>query len=400
MAASTIAARLQPYLIQGGNEFADPTSYQTCALARVEQQLGAGAFTDAKLTQYYALYCIYCATNAQPNLITDADPNFANITTFPGWTRSDGWTASDIDPCTGGWYGIVCVNDQVTEVNLFENLLTGIWPAEITMLASDGPRATGAGALTQIDLFANEFLFNNFDNSWISQLGSAMSFLYFQETAFAGPLVPLPVNLFEFDCSYTLIDGGLTDATFAGLTKLNWALMDGNAYNSSVPSVLGSLPELEYLYLSDSFISGDLSYMQGMPKINEHWIDFNPGLTGTIPTSIGALSTLQSLSVAVTNLIGPIPTELGNLPNLVQMWLFGNNLTGTIPSQLALPPTLTILQLEENALVGTMPAEICQRRQFPGTLSVLGADCQEVSCTPGTCCTCCSLLECNPTLFE
>ena len=187
------------------------------------------------------------------------------------------------------------------------------------------------------------------------------------------------MNIFEFDCSYTLIDGGLTNANFAGLNKLNWALMDGNAYNSSVPTVLGTLPELEYLYLSDSFISGDLSYMQGMPKIIENWIDVNPGLGGTIPTFIGALGTLQSLSVTEANLSGPIPSELGNLSNIVQLWLYGNNLSGTIPSQLALPPTLRLLQLEGNALIGTMPAEICQKRQFPSTLDTLGADCAEIN---------------------
>lgn len=203
--------------------------------------------------------------------------------------------------------------------------------------------------------------------------------LYFQDTAFAGPLAPLPVNIFEFDCSFTLIDGGLTNANFAGLNKLNWALMDGNAYNSSVPTALASLPELEYLYLSDSFIVGDLSYMQGMTKIVQHWIDVNPGLGGTIPTFIGTLGTLESWSVTQTGLNGPIPSELGNLNNLAQLWLYGNNLSGTIPSQLAQPPSLALLQLEGNSLVGAMPTEICQKRAFPGILETLGVDCSEVS---------------------
>ncbi len=202
--------------------------------------------------------------------------------------------------------------------------------------------------------------------------------MYFQATAFAGPLVPLPPNIFEFDCSFTLIDGGLVNANFAGLNQLNWALLDGNAYNSSVPTVFASLANLEFLFISDAFISGDLSHMQGMPKMIEHWIDVNPGLGGTIPTFVGAISTLRSWSVTQTRLIGQIPSQLGNLSNMQQMWLYANELSGTIPPQLALR-SLRILQLEGNSLIGTMPAAICQLTQFPATMNTLGADCAEIS---------------------
>lgn len=201
--------------------------------------------------------------------------------------------------------------------------------------------------------------------------------LYFQATAFAGSLVPLPPNLFEFDCSFTLIDGGLTDQTFTGLNKLNWALLDGNAYNSSVPRVFGSLPELEFLFLSDAFISGDLSYMQGMPKMIEHWIDVNTGLSGQIPSFIGEIRTLRSFSVTQASLTGRIPAALGNLNQMVQLWLYANVLSGPIPSELAIR-SLRILQLEGNSFSGTMPEEICQLTRFPSTMDTLGADCAEI----------------------
>lgn len=168
----TVADRLQPFLLQGGSELTDPGSYQSCAVRRVAEQLGVDDFTDAKLVQYYALYSIFCSTNAVPNAITNADSRFQNIT-VPEWGTTTGWQENDRDPCSG-WYGVVCVNDQVTELNLFDNLLTGVWPLEITLLASDGPTSSGAGAIFKIDLFNNEFLFNDFDNSWISSLGSAM----------------------------------------------------------------------------------------------------------------------------------------------------------------------------------------------------------------------------------
>lgn len=175
-------------------------------------------------------------------------------------------------------------------------------------------------------------------------------------------------------------------------------LLDGNAYNSSVPAVLGSLPELEFLFISDAFISGDLSYMNGMPKMIEHWIDVNTGLGGQLPAFIGNIGTLRSFSVTQASLTGQIPAALGNLNDLQQMWLYANALSGPIPPQLANPSRIKILQLEGNSFSGTMPAEICALTSFPGELDILGADCAEIGC-PTNCCTCCSLAECNPSLF-
>lgn len=204
-------------------------------------------------------------------------------------------------------------------------------------------------------------------------------YLYFQSTAFAGSLVPLPANIFEFDCSFTLLDGGLTDETFAGLNDLNWALLDGNAFNATVPAVFGSLPELEFLFISDSFISGDLSYMEGMPKMIEHWIDVNPELGGQIPTFVGDVSTLKSFSVTQTDLIGTLPSELAKLTGMIQMWFYANTLTGQIPTELGLLSVMETFQIEGNSFSGTMPAEICSLRAFPGKLDILGADCTSLS---------------------
>ena len=244
------------------------------------------------------------------------------------------------------------------------------------MLASDGPRGTsGAGNLNSIDLFDNEFLFNNFDNSWMTFLGSNMQFLYFQGCSFAGNLPQLPPNLKEFDCSFTLISGGFTNANFQNLQQIELLQMDGNFYNSTVPNVLGQLPNLLLLFLGDSELSGDLSYMQGMPKILFNWIDDNPQLGGSIPPFVGSLSTLESFSVSSCDITGVIPSELGNLPNLLQMFLFNNKLVGQIPPELGNINTMNLLQIEGNSFTGSMPAEICARTGFLAPLTVLGADC-------------------------
>jgi hypothetical protein len=159
--------------LQGGAEWEDPETYQSKALARTEEQIGIETMTEAKIVQYYSLYCIYNATNGVPNVYT-IDAGFVGT-----WFFTANWETNDVDPCAN-WHGIVCENDQVTEIDLHQNGLNGAFPPEVTLLASDGLRATGAGSLAVLDLFNNEFLFNNFDNSWMTLLGSSMGKWRFQ----------------------------------------------------------------------------------------------------------------------------------------------------------------------------------------------------------------------------
>ncbi len=225
-------------------------------------------------------------------------------------------------------------------------------------------------------------------------------YLLLQQTSFGGNLGKLPPNLVEFDCSYTLMSGGLIDDVFTGLNRLKYASLDGNFFNATVPKVLGQLPALEYLYIADSAIRGDLSYMKGgMPKIVEHWIDSNPLLIGTIPVEVNRLSTLRSLSLSYNGLSGSIPKQFGALSNLQYLWLIENSLSGSIPTELGQLRRLNTLQLEGNQLTGTMPSQVCAN--YDGgvfqPLKAVGADCSShsggsVQCS---CCTCCSYSDCN-----
>jgi hypothetical protein len=149
--------------------FDDPQSYQSQALRRTEEQVGAVGFSDSKLVQYFALYCIYSATNGVPNAITEGDPRFEGIT-VPNWLFDANWDATNEDPCGGNWYGVACSNDRVAGIDLSSNFLTGVFPPEVSLLSSENP--SEAGVLRALVLFKNEFLYNNMDNSWISNLGT------------------------------------------------------------------------------------------------------------------------------------------------------------------------------------------------------------------------------------
>jgi Leucine-rich repeat (LRR) protein len=137
---------------------------------------------------------------------------------------------------------------------------------------------------------------------------------------------------------------------------------------------------------SCSGLVGEIEFISAMTNIFELWFDENEGLVGTIPTEIGTLTELASLSFSNCDLSGVIPTEIGKLTKMEQMWLFGNWFSGDIPTEIGLLAQLEILGLEDNDISGvSMPDEVCDL-----DLVALSADCGGDSYFMNcTCCTCC-----------
>jgi Leucine-rich repeat (LRR) protein len=246
----------------------------------------------------------------------------------------------------------------VKSIELYLNRLSGALPAELKLLKD---------TLEEIDFYRNLF-YNSGDegHEWLGELTNLRR-LYYGSTYFEYDGIPSAIigkltNLEEYDCSYCLYNGSLTEDLFSSNLNLNYLYISGNNYNSSIPSKLASLPNLEYLYVEDAGLTGDLSFVSDLSVVAELWIGKNPGLKGTVPTEIGELSSLRSLS------------------------LNSCSLTGTLPVTLAMR-TLGSLFVEDNNLTGTMPEGICENMSPDGFLQYLTADCpDEVICD---CCTCC-----------
>lgn len=380
---------IQP-LLPVGNEFDDPNSYQSKSLSYLEDTLSPQ--TDEEYKVYFALASIYYASFGVQNKRTIK--SFPTGETLRGWITSDHWV-TDSNYCI--WYGIVCdTNGAVTEIQLNENRMFGIFPREISFLKD---------TLEVIDLFSNPFLVTEGDagNSWIAEMTN-LRHLFFGATSFEYPGVPTFIGqlskLEEIDFSNSYYSHGPIRAeAFANNTMLNYVALSKNTYTSTIPSTITNHPSIEFLYLQDVTFDGvkqSLDFLVGMPLLQETWNDLT-SFDGGLPTGLGSISTLVSISFSFCTLTGTIPTELGNLSSSMdRLWLYQNSLTGTIPTELANLSRLRFLYLEGNKLSGTVPEALCPLKVLDsGLLEVLGTDCGAGQPFDCPCCTCCGPYMCR-----
>lgn len=113
-----------------------------------------------------------------------------------------------------------------------------------------------------------------------------------------------------------------------------WIALSSNHLAGSIPTELGVLGKLQFLYLNEN------------------------NLTGAIPPELGNLTSLQQLYLSTNQLTGAIPAELGSMSSLQQMILYENQLSGSIPPELGNLTNLTDLSVHTNNLSGSIPPEL------------------------------------------
>lgn len=103
-----------------------------------------------------------------------------------------------------------------------------------------------------------------------------------------------------------------------------------------IPSAIGELTELRYLFLSANDLSGE------------------------IPAALFSLSKLENIDLAGNGYSGAIPSGFGTMPALKQLNLKGNAFAGSIPADILSNTSLTLLDVSGNQLSGAAPAELNQ----------------------------------------
>ncbi|KAL1059821.1 hypothetical protein V6Z11_1Z004000 [Gossypium hirsutum] len=226
-----------------------------------------------------------------------------------------------------------------------------------------------------------------------------MEKLYLNLNHLVGSIPMYISNAFQLtllDMSGNYFSGSIPDnlGNLRNLKILNLAI---NSLTSSRMSFLFSLTNcrvLENLFFGiNSFISGELPRVVGnlsssleefsAPACNIRGnIPRRNKLIGQIPTTVGGLEELQSLSFednklegsipselchlnklaflffANIKLSGPIPACLGDLTSLRHLFLGSNMFSSSIPSTLTRVNYLLILNLSSNSLSGPLPIDI------------------------------------------
>ncbi|MCY3554793.1 MAG: Ig-like domain-containing protein [Gemmatimonadetes bacterium] len=133
-----------------------------------------------------------------------------------------------------------------------------------------------------------------------------------------------------------------------------------NQLSGPIPSELGRLADLTTLSLHSNELTGEIP-PELARLVRLEWLDiiYNR-LTGEIPPELGRLENLKYLDLFHNQLTGEIPSELGQLVKLTHLGIGGNQLSGAIPSALGQLENLEILSLGENELKGGIPPELAR----------------------------------------
>jgi len=155
-----------------------------------------------------------------------------------------------------------------------------------------------------------------------------------------------------------------------------WHLVAHQGVSGTVPSEIALLTSLQGLSFYDSTLLGtlpqeffsltDLTYL----NLSKSCDEYN---SVAISSMIGLLRGLSHLYWNESSLIGTLPTELGLLTGLTVLSLDKNSLTGPIPSELGHLTVLTKLNLHMNLWTGTLPSELGQMSSLSYLSATAGA---------------------------
>ncbi|KAL3597963.1 hypothetical protein D5086_009600, partial [Populus alba] len=192
------------------------------------------------------------------------------------------------DPCGGKWEGISCNNSRVTSITLAAVGLMGELSGDISSL-------------------------------------SELEYLKLGGCSFYGPIPEL----------------------IGSLQLLESLDLNSNRFTGSIPHSIGNLSKLIVLDLFNNLLDGAIPISSGTtPGLDMLLHDNN--LTGSIPSTLGLVHTLEAVRFEGNSLTGPVPSNLNNLTNVATLILSNNNFTGPVPNLTGMA-SLSYLDLSNNS---------------------------------------------------
>ncbi|EEF29208.1 serine/threonine-protein kinase bri1, putative [Ricinus communis] len=212
-------------------------------------------------------------------------------------------------------------------------------------------------ALEHLDISSNEF-YGDLAHA-ISDCAK-LNFLNVSANDFSGEVPVLPTGSLQ----YVYLAGNhfhgeiplhLIDAC-PGLIQLD---LSSNNLSGSIPSSFAACTSLQSFDISINNFAGELPINTIFKMSSLKNLDFSYNFfIGGLPDSFSNLTSLEILDLSSNNLSGPIPSGLCKDPNsnLKELFLQNNLFTGSIPATLSNCSQLTSLHLSFNYLTGTIPS--------------------------------------------
>ncbi len=309
-----------------------------------------------------------CTTQTEiPQAECEALVMLYTSTNGANWTTNTDWLATTT-PCS--WHGVTCAGGHVTELNLFNNQLSGAIPSELGNLTN----------LQTLDLAYNQL------SSVSPELGNLANLGILSVRS--NNLITVPpelgnlTNLVSLDLAYNQLSS--VSPELGNLTNLQVLNMTSNQLSGTIPPELANLTNLGSLGLSSNQLSGGIPSELGNLTNLQHLALGDNQLSGGIPSELGTLTNLIHLYLNDNQLSGEIPSELGNLANLTDLSLANNQLSGAILSELGSLSNLTWFKINNNYLSGTPPTELTNLTNLTSPDVDLGNNCLTTTGLDGT----------------
>ncbi|WOL04182.1 hypothetical protein Cni_G12903 [Canna indica] len=249
----------------------------------------------------------------------------------------------DSDPCE--WDGITCSAGRITGISLASRGVSGSLPASLSSLdaltslhlqrnrlTGPLPRLSNLSSLQSVSLDDNDF--NSLPDGFFAGL-TALQILSLDNL----PLAPWNLSR-DLDVAVGLAEMSATNSSLSG----------------TLPDFIGSLPNLRLLRLSYNYLTGTLPSSLAGSGIQQLLLNTQLSadkLSGGIDV-VGKMPQLTVLWLHSNSFTGPIP-DLSNLTALESLNLRDNALTGVIPDSLIASTTLNNASLSHNLLQGPFP---------------------------------------------
>ncbi|KAI3924817.1 hypothetical protein MKW98_031068 [Papaver atlanticum] len=260
---------------------------------------------------------------------------------------------------------------QLQDLKLSRNQLNGSIPSEIGLLVNlrilelyenplEGPFPSSIGSLKMLQTLNLAYV--NLNSSIPDELGlcTNLTFLALASTNLQGTL-PLSmaslIQLTDFGISSNQLSGEIHPYFLSNWTQLISLQLQDNFFTGTIPSEIGLLNNLQYLYMYKNKLSGPIpSEIGNLSDLIE--LDLSENfINGSVPSNIGNLTMLERMTLYSNQLSGVLPQEIGNLGRLKYFDVSINTLQGELPSSITQLQNLELIYLANNSFTGSIPEE-------------------------------------------